>query len=234
MLVPLNGTKSIRFSFNSKNSRVKLVPNIVEAFLKFDDVVTLNPQIRAKADAVAGSLGEVEQARALFEWVRDEIPHSKDIGAEQVTCTSSEVLAAGTGICFAKSHLVASMMRHVGIPCGFCYQVFENSLASDSESLALHGLNAIYLTTTSSWHRIDPRGNRADIAASFSTDAEVLAFPEMRFLDDCIYASPLDVVVSGLRHAESITTLWPNLPSTLPAEQGTGDHPLPAEIQTKQ
>ena len=70
-----------------------------------------------------GTTGETERARALFEWVRDHIPHTHDVGGEEVTCSSIEVFEAGTGICYAKSHLLAAMMRYVGIPCGFCYQV---------------------------------------------------------------------------------------------------------------
>ncbi len=192
---------------------MKLVPNDFEAFLQFDDVVNLDDQIRAKTDEIATSDDESEQAKAIFDWVRDQIPHSKDIGREQVTCNSTEVMKYRTGICYAKSHLLASMMRHVGIPCGFCYQVFENSLASSSSNLALHGLNAIYLKASSSWQRIDSRGNRPDICVAFSAGAESLAFPDMRFLDNCVYANPLDVVVDGLRAAESITSLWPHLPS---------------------
>jgi hypothetical protein len=139
------------------------------------------------------------------------LDRQSDVGVEQVSCTSAEVLALGTGICFPKPHLVASMMRCVGIPCGFCYQVFKHSPEATSQNLTLHGLNAIYPNTTSAWHRIDPRGNRTEINMAFSTDADALAFPEMRFLNDCIYAEPLDIVVNGLRNAESITDLWANL-----------------------
>lgn len=197
------------------------MPKDIEAFTRFDDVVTLNEGVRSKAnEIVAGEVNETAQAKALFEWVRDRIPHTKDIEQEVVTCTSTEVLEEGTGICFAKSHLLAAMMRHAGIPCGFCYQVFENPLDLTPDSLALHGLNAIWLSETGRWHRMDPRGNRDDIHAEFSLLEELLAFPEMRFLDDCIYAAPLDQVVAGLRGADSITTLWPKLPSVAAASLG--------------
>jgi len=45
-----------------------------------------------------------------------------------VTCSASEVLREGTGICFAKSHLLAALLRAVGIPAGLCYQVYQRSL----------------------------------------------------------------------------------------------------------
>lgn len=205
---------------------LKLVPNEIEAFLRFDDVISIDDNIRAKSEELASAAdNEAGRAKNIFDWVRDHIPHSKDIGEERVTCTSIEVFAAGTGICFPKSHLLASMMRHVGIPCGFCYQVFENPLSQVKESLALHGLNAIKIQETGAWHRIDPRGNRDDIHAVFSLEEERLAFPEMEFLDSCVYSSPIDAVVAGLRGARSIEQLWPVLPSVLRIEQDDAPKP---------
>lgn len=193
---------------------MRLIPDTLEAFLKFDEVISVDDALRAQTDTItAPHESEENRAKAIFEWVRDQIPHSKDIGEETVTCSATEALAAGTGICFPKSHLVASMMRLKGIPCGFCYQVFENPSAETANTMALHGLNAVYMESTSRWHRIDPRGNRADIHGEFSIKDEALAFPEMRFLDDCIYAEPLRKVVEGLRKATSISNLWPQLPS---------------------
>ena len=156
---------------------------------------------------------EIDKAKIIFEWVRDKIPHSKDVNREVVTCSSTETFDHVTGICFAKSHVLASMMRSEQIPCGFCYQVFHNPISSIPDSMGLHGLNAIFLNSTKRWHRIDPRGNRHDIHAEFSTEDERLAFPEMKFLDNCIYSKPLEDVVEGLQKASSITELWPVLPS---------------------
>ncbi len=193
---------------------MKLVPNDLEEFLRFDNVIAVNTEIREKtAELLNASGDEVDQARSIFEWVRDNIDHTKDIGQEIVTCKATDTFAKRTGICFAKSHLLASMMRLVGIPCGFCYQVFDSGVAILADSMALHGLNAIYLEKTSQWHRIDPRGNREGIYGGFSLDSEVLPFPEMAFLDDCVYAAPLENVVHGLENAATITDLWPNLPS---------------------
>jgi transglutaminase-like putative cysteine protease len=193
---------------------MKLVPDQLEAFLQFDEIVSVNRVIRAKASEIVRPFElDFDRVKAIFEWVRDHIPHTKDIGEEVVTCSAIEAFAEGTGICFPKSHLVAAMMRSEGLPCGFCYQVFENPLTADSDSLALHGLNAVYLESTERWHRIDPRGNRGEIRGGFSIEHEILAFPEMRFLDDAIYASPLKAVVDGLQRATSITALWPNLPA---------------------
>ena len=84
------------------------------------------PAIIEHTQATTASLTQdIAKARALFEWVRDAIPHSSDIGTDVVTCTASEVLAHRTGLCYAKSHLLAAMLRCAGIPVGFCYQVFR-------------------------------------------------------------------------------------------------------------
>src|SRR5262245_54865655 len=84
------------------------------------------PAVRYRArDLTRALTDEVEKARCLYEWVRDEIPHTNDAGLDVVTCTASDVLHQGTGICFSKSHLLAAFLRSVGIPAGFCYQVLR-------------------------------------------------------------------------------------------------------------
>ncbi len=194
--------------------RMKLIPDDIKAFLHFDDVVKMNERIKEKtAQLISNIESEVDKAKAIFEWVRDKIPHTKDVNREEVTCSSTEAFDHGTGICFAKSHVLASMMRSENIPCGFCYQIFNNPISTIPDSMALHGLNAIFLNSTKRWHRIDPRGNRHGINAKFSIKKESLAFPEMKFIDDCIYSKPLEQVVEGLQTATSISELWPVLPS---------------------
>lgn len=190
------------------------VPNEIEAFLQFDDVVSLNRAIRDKTDEIILQLSdEADRVRALFEWVRDHIPHTKDLGADVVTCTSIEVFREGTGICFPKTHLLASMLRYIGVPCGFCYQIFEDPSDPDQGSLTLHGLNGIWLKTTGRWHRVDPRGNSGNICAEFSLDEERIAFPDMKFMDSSVYAVPLKQVVDGLKEADNMESLWSKLPS---------------------
>lgn len=186
----------------------------ITLFLEFDEVVDLNPAITETAKKVSASFGSTEdKAKALFQWVRDEIAHTKDINAEEVTCSASDVLEYESGTCYAKSHLLASMMRSQNIPCGFCYQVFENSTSAVPDSLALHGLNGVYIDSIDKWIRIDPRGNKPGISAQFSLTDEILAFPNYEFLDDNIYPKPLSSVIEALTKYNSRTALWPNLPS---------------------
>ena len=61
-------------------------------------------------------------AQACFEWVRDKIYHSRDYEMNPVTCKASDVLKYKTGYCFAKSHLLAALLRANQIPAGLCYQ----------------------------------------------------------------------------------------------------------------
>ena len=74
------------------------------------------PEVRATARRLAeGGASELEVAR-------DEIRHSSDFRLNPVTCKASDVLRHGTGYGYAKSHLLAALLRANGIPAGLCYQ----------------------------------------------------------------------------------------------------------------
>lgn len=60
--------------------------------------------------------GDVPFAKAAFEWVRDQIGHSYDVSDPRVTLTAREVLKHRVGLCYAKSHLFAALLRSEGIP----------------------------------------------------------------------------------------------------------------------
>ena len=105
------------------------------------------PEIVALARHLAAPFdSDVRKAKQLYAWVRDEIPHSADARHETVTCRASDVLRHRTGICYAKAHLLAAMLRAIGIPSGMCYQVLRYNTSSDR--LVVHGLNGIYLLDT--------------------------------------------------------------------------------------
>lgn len=188
----------------------------LEDYLRATDVIDWEHRgIIEKAREITRSRpDEVASAKALFEWVRDEIPHSKDIGSDLVTCTASEVLREGTGICFAKSHLLAAVLRAVGIPAGLCYQAFVRD--PPYTGLALHGLNGVYLRSQGKWILLDARGNTGPIDAQFSTDEPSLAFPmdpeQGEFPCEWIYPDPLPEVVSVLTSFTSRAEMWPHLP----------------------
>ena len=145
-------------------------------------------------------------------------PHSHDAGLDRVTCSASEVLQYGTGICFAKSHLLAALLRAVGIPAGFCYQVLRLDPPIDDEPV-LHGFNAIYLAPLNKWIRVDAQGNTNGINAQFNDKKEQLAFamdPEAdEFIYEAIFAAPVSSVVERLKMYTSLDDLWQDLPQSL-------------------
>lgn len=172
-----------------------------------------NPAVLAQARRLAEGLrGDEAIARRCFEFVRDEIAHSGDVRSGPVTCRASDVLAERTGYCYAKSHLLAALLRANGIPAGLCYQ--RLSLEGEGAPYCLHGLNAVHLKAHG-WVRIDARGNKPGVDARFIPPAEQLAFAihdtEERDFDE-IWPEPLPVVVEALTRADSIATLYRNLP----------------------
>jgi transglutaminase-like putative cysteine protease len=192
----------------------------INEYLVSDSIVDWqDPAVRQKALELTQTLSEeVAKARCLYEWVRDIIPHSNDAGLDMVTCTASEVLLHETGICFAKSHLLAALLRAVNIPAGFCYQVLRLDPPINNEPV-LHGFNAIYLATLNRWIRVDARGNTNGINAQFSLRKEQLAFamdPSAdEFIYETIFAAPACCVVSRLKMYSSRRELWLDLPQSL-------------------
>ncbi len=155
---------------------------------------------------------ELKLVRNTFEWVRDNIQHSVDFQRTEVTCRASDVLALRTGYCYAKSHLLAALLRANGLPAGFCYQ--RLTINGDQPPFCLHGLNAVYLHDHG-WYRIDARGNKAGVDAQFSPPLDQLAFSpscvgEYDFSE--VWPQPLSLIVESLRQAESVQSLATCLP----------------------
>src|SRR5687768_7418795 len=86
--------------------------------IDFDDPDLLSTARRL----AAGARTESDIVRACFGFVRDEIEHSADFRRNPVTCSASSVLRHKTGFCYAKSHLLAALLRANGIPAALCYQ----------------------------------------------------------------------------------------------------------------
>lgn len=78
-----------------------------------------HPQIRELIGSLR-SRAETDEhyARAAYEFVRDQISHTFDIGSNVIVCRVSDVLREGHGICHAKAHLLAALLRGAGIPAG--------------------------------------------------------------------------------------------------------------------
>lgn len=71
---------------------------------------------------------EMDYIIKSYEYVRDKFPHTFDIKETKVSRSASDVIKNGHGICYAKSHLLAALLRFAGIPTGICYQrlCFDN------------------------------------------------------------------------------------------------------------
>ena len=192
----------------------------IEEYLKADDVIDYNndiimwlaDQLSQRADS------EIDYIRAAYEFVRDKISHSADKNEDSITCSASEVLKAGHGICFAKAHLLAAVLRCKSVPAGFCYQ----KLILDDEAapvLIYHGLNGVYIREYKKWIRLDARGNKEGVNARFSLNEEQLAFPirPEKGEEDCftVYPCPDIKVLEKLRNHRTRTELWNDLPVKL-------------------
>lgn len=172
-----------------------------------------HPLVAAKAAALAeGAASDEAVAKRCFEFVRDSVQHSWDFRKNPVTCKASDVLIHATGYCYAKSHLLAALLRANGIPAGLCYQ--RLTIATYGPPYCLHGLNAVYLKRYG-WYRVDARGNKPGVAAAFDPPMERLAFPIVDALERDfpeIWAEPLPPIVKALTQNETVAQVYDTLP----------------------
>lgn len=185
---------------------MKLRAGPLSEYLGSDEVVqTTAPSVGGLAERIRREHpDDVDFVRAAYEWVRDRITHSVDAGDRRVTLTATEVLAEGTGLCFAKSHLLVALLRNQGVPAGLCYQRL-----ADGAGHVLHGLVAVHLE--GDWHRLDPRGNNDQVCAQFSLHGEQLAWRVNATLSEVdyprVYPSPDANVVRALSVSDNALVL---------------------------
>lgn len=180
--------------------------NLNDYLLKSEEINYSSQIIKGKIkELFNSSQTEIEKVKVSFEFVRDEISHSWDIQSGRITCNASEVLAYKEGICYAKSHLLASLLRSQGIPTGFCYQrlmLFD----TPDKGYSIHALNAVYLKSFDRWVRLDARGNKKGIDAQFSVEQEKLAFHIHKEFDEkdypIIYVNPNPKTIGVLKGQE--------------------------------
>jgi len=172
-----------------------------------------NPEIIQLSKSLSsGKESDVEIARSCFEYVRDKIKHSNDYKLNPVTCRVSEVLKYKTGYCYAKSHLLAALLRANNIPAGLCYQ--RLTIEGDIPPYCLHGLNAVHLSNYG-WYRIDARGNKEGVNAEFTPPMEKLAFPiKVEGEADLpeIWPEPIPEVIQVLEGASTYREVAESLP----------------------
>ena len=199
---------------------IVLYSNKIDEYLKHDNVIDYdNEAVAELADTLFKKANnEIDFIKTAYEFVRDHISHSADINEDVITCAASEVLKAGHGICFAKSHLLAALLRCKSVPSGFCYQ----KLILDDETapvLIYHGLNGVYIKEYKKWIRLDARGNKVGVNAQFSIETEQLAFPIRPNMGEAdsfvVYPDPDIKVLEKLRNNKTRTELWNDLPTEL-------------------
>lgn len=172
-----------------------------------------NPLVMKRAKTLSEGIDSpIHIAKACFEYVRDEIKHSNDYQLNPVTCKASDVLEYKTGYCYAKSHLLAALLRANRIPSGLCYQ--RLAIHNNQPPFCLHGLNAVYLPDIG-WYRVDARGNKDGVEAEFNPPAEKIAYPiTVKGEADLqeIWAEPLAVVVEVLTSSVNFQDVANKLP----------------------
>ena len=174
-----------------------------------------DPLVWRQAQALSQGTGgdALAVARRCYHFVRDGIDHSFDIGAGQVSCSASEVLRLGHGICYAQSHLLAALLRANGIPAGFSYQRLDDG----EGGFCLHGFNSVYLPHHG-WYRMDARGNTGEVDAQFCPPVERLAFANSG-RGECDYglnlAAPAPCVTRALQGARDTGVLRRTLPTSI-------------------
>lgn len=195
----------------------------MQQYLQATEIINWqHPALLVKAQELAAGLNDkTEIARRCFEFVRDQIRHSWDYRKNPVTCVASEVLEQGTGYCYAKSHLLAALLRANDIPAGLCYQ--RLSVGDSGPPYCLHGLNAVWLKEFG-WYRIDARGNKPGVDAQFCPPVEQLAF-KLQLAAEAdlpeLFVDPLAVVVQVLTDCATVEEVFHNLPDVVLLPQKT-------------
>ena len=187
-------------------------------FLANDEYVDFDAErIQAAAfELFSDGMGEIEKARAAFEFVRDEIPHSFDCNAQVITARASDVLKHRTGICHTKANLLAALLRSQGIPAGFCFQRITLD-DDDSMGYCVHAFNSVYLNGR--WIKLDARGNKPGIETHFSLEEPSLAFECRPGFDeyfwDGIYAESHLPTMKVLEESSCLQDLMEKLPDDI-------------------
>ena len=135
----------------------------------FEDTIVVDWQTPSVLECARG-LGpadgeECERAEAAFVFVRDQISQSLDVPNDALPCSASQVLRAKAGLSYAKSHLLAALLRSRGVPAGFAYQRISDP--GTTTGWALHGIVVAWLSSVQSWIPLDPRGNTDGLRSEF-------------------------------------------------------------------
>ncbi len=187
-----------------------------------EDTITIDwqtPMLMERARSLLAGL-ETPEARVarLFEFVRDDVAHSRDQPTEVHPCRASEVLAAGTGLCFAKSHLLAGLLRIAGFPVGFCYARLGD--AARAGRFVLHGFNGVWWAPGERWIYLDARGDTGPVRTEcrFEPPWSLAQAPDPEAGESFlpfIYRRPAKRIVDLLERAPSLEAVLRNWPDSI-------------------
>ena len=165
----------------------------------------MNPHIQEKVRQLkCQSSDDADYIKRSYIFVRDEIPHSWDIQTNIVSRTASDALINKTGICWAKSCLLAALLRANGIPSGISYQLLTIT-EDDSLGHIVHALNTVYIGNLNKWIRLDARGNQENQNEEFSLEKDHLAFSPRAEFGEIDYHADLDErLVNKLEETENL------------------------------
>jgi transglutaminase-like putative cysteine protease len=86
-------------------------PPSLAPYLAASPVIDCDQAVAAASVApTTGLATDAAMAEALFTFARDAISRSADARQNPITCVASDVLAHGTGFCYAKCHLLAALL----------------------------------------------------------------------------------------------------------------------------
>lgn len=187
-----------------------------------EDTITIDWQspglMEAARTMLQGREGAEARLEALFRFVRDDVAHAADVQPERATCRASEVLQERHGLCYAKSHLLASLLRYAGFPTGFCYARLTSE--SQRSGFVLHGFNAVYWASSESWLFLDASGRegapeaRVRFEAPWGLPFEVDPGVGESFLPE-IFRRPPNRIIDLLERAPDFAAASRNLPDSL-------------------
>lgn len=190
-----------------------IIHDEIDKYLEYSRYINWQDEsVLQKARQLASASDDnIELIKRTYHFVRDDIKHSWDIQDRRITISATDVLREKVGICWAKSNLLAALLRANKIPAGICYQ--RLTFAKNPESgYCIHALNAVYLADFNKWIRLDARGNKDGVNAEMCLEHEQLAFPVRPELGEIdykeIYAEPLPITINVLKSSKDALEMY--------------------------
>lgn len=171
-----------------------------------------DPRLMRKARELAvACTSESALVKRSFEFVRDAV--REPAPDAPLAVSASEVLGTGAGCGFAKTHLLAALLRANRIAAGLCYQ--RLACLEDPGRFGLHGLAAARLSRHG-WYRLDPTRGAGGLGsgefcppverfARHALDAGEGNLPE-------VWTEPLPIVIEALRASADAIDLARRIP----------------------